>query len=130
MTGQSQIDLFLAKAAQDEYILEKTINDPQASTEIFGFHAQQAAEKLLKAILLKSGSSYPETHRLAELLRLIRKKGVSLPEKFDGLKNLTPFAVEFRYDDLPSEEEESIDREPIFNLIKELRQWTESFVLK
>ncbi len=128
MMAQNQIDLLMEKAVQDEYILKKICDDEEASTEIFGFHAQQAAEKLLKVIILKSGAAYPQTHRLSELLSLISKKCIIYPEKFNEVRNLTPFAVEFRYDAMPRENEESIDRVEILNLIMELRQWVENFL--
>jgi len=45
------VGLLLRKADQDIYLLEKLADDEQAPIEIFGFHAQQSAEKLLKASL-------------------------------------------------------------------------------
>jgi len=39
------VELMLDKAAQDEYVLDKLLADDDAPVEIFGFHAQQAAEK-------------------------------------------------------------------------------------
>ena len=52
MKDDKHVVLLLDKAAQDEYVLDKLLSDPDAPVEVFGFHAQQAAEKLLKAILL------------------------------------------------------------------------------
>lgn len=37
---------FLSKASQDELVLDKLLEDLEVSAEIWGFHAQQAAEKL------------------------------------------------------------------------------------
>ncbi|MEA2045355.1 MAG: HEPN domain-containing protein [Euryarchaeota archaeon] len=70
-----------------------------------GFHGQQAAEKLLKAVLADAGITYPITHRLAELIDLTNDAGLSFPESLDDIRFLTPFAVEFRYDILPKEQE-------------------------
>jgi len=47
--------LLLAKARQDEYVLAQFAENPAAADETFGFHAQQAAEKLLKAALSAQG---------------------------------------------------------------------------
>ena len=64
--------------------------------EVYGFHAQQAAEKLLKAWIAVLGESYPLTHSIETLLKLLAEKGVdTLP--FSNLGAYTPYAVEFRY---------------------------------
>jgi len=128
MPHHKQISLLLTKAAQDEYVLDKLMDDTQAPVEIFGFHAQQAAEKLLKAILAASGTTYPHTHRLVELIDLARSQGINLPDEFEELRYLTPFAVEFRYDVLPDEIEAPIDKSKVLELINNLRSWAESFI--
>ena len=69
---KQHVALLLAKAAQEEYVLDKLLDDSDAPVEIFGFHAQQTAEKLLKAILCHAGIEYPLTHQLVELLDLAR----------------------------------------------------------
>ena len=52
----------LVKAAQDEYVLDKLVADESAPQVIFGFHAQQAVEKLLKAALSHHGLEYQRTN--------------------------------------------------------------------
>ena len=64
--------------------------------EIFGFHAQQAAEKLLKAWLALLGETYPTTHDLARLLAMLSVHDVEAT-RFNELVEYTPFAVQFRY---------------------------------
>ncbi len=44
-------EFLLRKAAKDERALETLHADPGSADEVVGFHAQQAAEKLLKAVL-------------------------------------------------------------------------------
>ena len=39
-----QIELLLAKVAQDEYVLDRFLTDSDAPIEVFGFHAQQVAD--------------------------------------------------------------------------------------
>lgn len=51
MTPAEQARLLLRKAAQDRAVLEKLIDDPVIEATTLGYHAQQAAEKLLKALL-------------------------------------------------------------------------------
>ena len=68
--------------------------------EIFGFHAQQAIEKALKAWLSLAGIEYPRTHDLRQLFELLEQSGESVPEEFHALMHLTDFAVQFRYESL------------------------------
>jgi hypothetical protein len=37
---KQHVVLLLAKAAQDEYVLDKLLDDSDAPLEVFGFHAQ------------------------------------------------------------------------------------------
>ena len=64
--------------------------------EIFGFHVQQAAEKLLKAWLASLGEVYPLSHDLAMLLDMLRERGVDVV-RFDELVDYTGYAVRLRY---------------------------------
>jgi hypothetical protein len=41
--------LLLAKAAEDEWMLLRTVDDPAAPLAAIGFHAQQAVEKRTRA---------------------------------------------------------------------------------
>jgi HEPN domain-containing protein len=130
MKNRAKIELLMKKADEDAYLLDKIIEDINASDEIFGFHAQQAAEKMLKALLLKLDSSFAQTHRIADLIDLVNRKGLAFPERLDELRNLTPFAVIFRYDSLPEENQEPVDRIQIRSLIKELKIWVASSIKK
>ena len=64
--------------------------------EIYGFHVQQAAEKLLKAWIALLGDSYPLTHSIEALLGLLAQRAVDTAPFLD-LGAYTPYAVEFRY---------------------------------
>ena len=63
------------------------------------FHAQQAVEKLLKAVLVFHGIDYQRTHDLHTLTTLLLKHGITPPCSPEELTRLNPFAVTFRYDD-------------------------------
>lgn len=80
-------------AAEDESTLQYPLPD-----HIFGFHAQQSIEKLLKALISAHDRSYPLTHSLEKLLNVLRDCGEALPDLPFSLKRLDPFAVIFRYD--------------------------------
>jgi HEPN domain-containing protein len=61
------------------------------------FDAQQAVEKSLKAILIKLNKSFPKTHSIGILLKLIEEAGVEIPENINQAKLLTVYAVDARY---------------------------------
>lgn len=90
----------LRKAMQDELVLERLVNDRDVDDDTLGFHAQQAAEKLLKAALATVGLAYPRTHDLGVLIDLLAKGGVVLPDELADIDRLTPFGTVFRYDEI------------------------------
>ena len=62
------------------------------------FHAQQAAEKSLKAVLFIKGLEFRRTHDLFELAEKLGQAGVALDFSSAVLARLNPYAVSFRYD--------------------------------
>lgn len=74
---------------------------------LIAYHAQQCAEKYLKAYLVFHRVDFPYTHNIARLLELCADKG----EWVDGLheaEGLTPFAITARY---PGEDEAVTEEE-------------------
>ena len=67
------------------------------------FHAQQAVEKALKAVLLHRSSAFPLTHDLVALAEIAANAGIALPDWRDDLSGLSPYAVETRYPGRPDE---------------------------
>ncbi|MCY3830300.1 MAG: HEPN domain-containing protein [Rhodospirillaceae bacterium] len=96
MSDPKQARILLEAAERDFFALRGMDDDGVFADEIFGFHAQQAAEKLFKAWLSLIGETYPPTHDLVELMEILTPRR---PEaaRFDGLIDYTPFAVQFRY---------------------------------
>lgn len=89
----------LRKAGEDLRAATYLGQDPGGSLWTVGFHAQQAVEKALKAVLMQKGVRYPFTHDIAALIKLVRQAGLSLPPNPDDLPYLTPFGTLFRYED-------------------------------
>jgi HEPN domain-containing protein len=119
-------ELFLKKAVQDMSLLDAILENTGINDEIFGFHAQQAAEKFLKSILAAKAIPFPKTHDLRELRNLLAKENVEIPAVIDALEELTDFAVMFRYDDVRTIIR--LDRKAIQHRLQKLRQWSESRV--
>lgn len=127
MKNRKLAEKFLHKADQDMTVLEKWRQDSDIADEILGFHAQQAAEKMLKALLAYQGIEFPLTHRLTDLIDLSKEHNIALPDRLEDVRFLTPFAVEFRYD-IYEEDEESVDFEEVFTLLAELRKWVNTII--
>ncbi len=81
-------DLNLARLAKDH----KTVLPEQVC-----FHAQQACEKALKAVLLSKGLDFPLVHDIEVLLEVAKTGGLRLPREVREAGALSPYAVEARY---------------------------------
>lgn len=86
---------------------------------------QQAAEKMLKAALGSLGISYRFTHNLGEPIHLLAVNAAPLPPGLERLRDLTPYATEWRYDFIPPEGEDDLDLKPHRELVRRLRTWVE-----
>ena len=115
--------LFLRKAAQDEALLDAVIESDKVSDEVVGFHCQQAAEKMLKALLSDLGVAFHKTHELGALMDALARSGAPLPGEFENLDMLTPFGAVYRYDDYDGGE--SLNRAETLTLLRALRAWVE-----
>ena len=87
----------LLAARRDAVVLEKLLHDLDVDDSILGFHAQQAVEKSLKAVLSRAGVEVRRTHDLAELMDRMTDAGLAPPPHADRLDELNPFAVAARY---------------------------------
>jgi HEPN domain-containing protein len=65
--------------------------------EVVAFHCQQAAEKYLKAVLVRYQIEFPKTHDLIKLLEKVAAAGRSLADSLRFANVLTPYGVEVRY---------------------------------
>jgi len=124
MKQREQALLFVKKACQDEALLSEVVSSRAVSDETFGFHCQQAAEKLLKAILSFYDIEFARTHNLRFLMDLLADAGHRLPDEFSDLDALTPYGTLFRYEDIPADT--VIDREGLLKLIKALKAYTQN----
>ena len=116
--------VLLRKARQDELVLERLLSYRDVDDDTLGFHAQQAAEKLLKAALAVRGLDYPRTHNLGALVELLSKARVTLPEGLADIYRLTPFGTVFRYDEVLPQAGQ--DRSQWLGWIQALRAFVQS----
>ena len=105
---KSKIDLVRAWLKKAENDLLATENSIEAKLyDIASFHAQQCAEKYLKAFLTYHEIEFEKTHAIEDLLLLASQIDDTFAEMIEEGKKLTPYAVEIRYPLLieePSEE--------------------------
>ena len=119
---------YLKKADEDAEVVFRVPDEVLAADSVFGFHAQQAVEKLLKAVLAARAVAFRRTHQIRELMVVLDDAGIPIPPDLADLDELTPFAVEFRYDDVPVGEEPALDRPAIRDRVRRLRAWIESIL--
>lgn len=86
------------------------------------FQAQQAAEKSIKAILIKRGVEFPYVHDLAELLTLLEQTCIEIPNIVKQGERLTRFAVFTRYPGIASPVNYD-EYEEALNLAEEIVRW-------
>lgn len=115
--------VLLEKARGDELALRTLSGVGEVPDELLGFHAQQAVEKLLKAVLARHGVAYEFRHDLEYLGELLDGAGLGRPPDFERALALTPWAVEFRYEDPPSGL--AFDRSAAVELVASIRAWAE-----
>jgi HEPN domain-containing protein len=97
---KSKADLvsgWLEKARRDLLTAERGLYSEEPLTDIVCFHAQQAAEKYLKAYLVWQEIEFPKTHALEDLVLLATQKDPAAAGLQGEVANLTPYAVETRY---------------------------------
>ena len=61
------------------------------------FEAQQAAEKAIKAVMIKRNIEFPYVHDLGRLLELLKQAGEEVTPDIAKAGELTPYAVDTRY---------------------------------
>lgn len=107
------------RKAQSDLVASQLCLSQGLALDAACFHAQQAAEKCLKAYLTAHNITFQFTHNLEKLI----EPCIQLDSSFSTLKfsaqSLTPYAVELRYDDefWPS----STDAEQAFQAATEIK---------
>jgi HEPN domain-containing protein len=120
----------LQKAEQDRHAMNRLLDDLSVADEVIGFHAQQAVEKMIKAVLAYRAIEYRRTHQLEELVAILQDSRISYPPELSEAVSLTPFAVEFRYDVLPIHDDAAppFDRQWAKRCVDSVANWASSIV--
>ena len=125
MTPLDLAKAYLAKGQDDQALLDRIVDDEAITDAIFGFHAQQAAEKYLKAVLAIDQERPERTHDLRALADQCEQSGHPLPDDLQEVLELSPFAVQERY---PFAHTPPIDANKTLGLLADMWRWAEQIV--
>jgi HEPN domain-containing protein len=119
--GRDLAKVLARKADGDAKAMRRLAPDPEIDDEAVGFHAQQAIEKWLKAVMALQGLEEARIHDLGRLLEILDEAGVDSPPGADWLDDLSIYAVPLRYADLL--DAEPLDRDAVLALVSEVGEW-------
>jgi HEPN domain-containing protein len=118
---RAEAEVLVRKAKDDANAMRLLAPDAEISDEIIGFHAQQAVEKWLKAVLGSRGVEFEYTHDLRRLIAEVTAAVGEFPFDNAQVIALTEHAVPLRYDEIL--DTEPIDRQATLVLVNEVGDW-------
>jgi HEPN domain-containing protein len=98
MKGQRDAAEGLLLKAQNDLFAAETVIVTGKALDTVAFHAQQAVEKSLKALLILQAVEYPLTHDLTRLLRLALAHYAALAAYEPEVDRFALYGVMVRYD--------------------------------
>lgn len=87
---------WLAVVDDDLRQVVNNLHGPLPSLAGAAYHCQQAAEKLVKAVLVETRTPFSKTHDIGALVGLLPASH-PLKTRLAGLAKLTPYGVAYRY---------------------------------
>ncbi|MGC2375174.1 MAG: HEPN domain-containing protein [Solirubrobacteraceae bacterium] len=88
----------LLGAAENDELMARSLLPVEGVTDAgIGYHAQQAVEKAIKAVLAAHDVKFRFSHNLDYLKDACKESGIELPSTLEGMEELTPFAAAERY---------------------------------
>jgi len=103
---------WIVRAEEDIMMARSAIRRKQPLPYSACFHAQQCAEKYLKALLVSKKVIFPKTHDLLLLQALCEQAGIFIGVDLKQLNTLSDYAVRVRYpgeDPTPDEASEALE---------------------
>lgn len=92
------VQQWLDRAGRDLATSEILLRAEFEDYENAGFHAQQATEKFIKALLVRHQIPFPKSHDIAVLRQLVARVDAQLADKLAAADALTPYGVEYGCD--------------------------------
>ena len=130
--SREHAQVLMHRAHDDQWMLNRLLEDPQAPQWGLGFHAQQAVEKAIKAVLTANSVEFPRTHDVAMVLDLLSSNGLDQPPGAAELTRLTPFGAALWYDDAPDADgqEPELDGSWLRVSVQRTVEWAERMVAR
>jgi len=97
MSDSNDPSAWVERAEEDYAVLQSCLRRRKPLTSSACFHAQQCAEKYLKAILVAHNQPFPKTHDLRILSDLCQQAGVILGLDINRIDAISFYAVNTRY---------------------------------
>ena len=111
---------WLAKAEGDFHTASRELQVTELPNfDAVCFHAQQAVEKLMKALLIQHGIVPPRTHDLPQLDQLLQTACSDWSWPIEELRFVTRAAVDFRY---PGEMADADEARESFVICERIRE--------
>jgi HEPN domain-containing protein len=111
---------WVKKAEEDYAIAVLLLRRKKPLTYGVTFHAQQCAEKYIKALLVLHGQIPAKTHDLVALSNQCLQVGIILPIHTKELQLLTDYAVRVRY---PGDDPTPDDAKQMLEIAKAVRKY-------
>ena len=126
---QHQYEIYYNKATADLVFVQQifVLHNPLIDKCIILFHLHQAAEKYLKSFLSFKKIHFGKLHDIRKILDLYIEHGINVPPNAEEFVELTPYAVEGRYDFIT---DDNIDVPRFIILLEQLRIFVADHVYK
>lgn len=125
MTEISELKSWIAYAEQDYSAARALLQPKKPLHGAVCFHAQQCAEKYLKALLILKDVDFPKTHDLPTLNTLCSQNGIFTGFDPQQLADLTKYAVQARY---PGSQPTREETKEAIEIAKTVRRFARSFL--
>jgi len=124
---QHQYEIYYNKATADLVLVQQVfvLKNPLIDESIILFHLQQAAEKYLKSFLSFKNIHFGKLHDIKKILDLYIESGIEIPPDAEAFIELTPYAVEGRYDFIVNN---TIDIPRFMLLLEQLKIFIENLI--
>jgi len=125
MTDINELKSWIAHAEDDYSAAKILIRGRKPLLYSTCFHAQQCAEKYMKALLIYKDQDFPKVHDLSTLDDLCSSAGIFLGIDGTGLELLSGYAVGSRY---PGDEPTLEETKEALEIAKTVRRFARSFL--
>ncbi|OIN92084.1 MAG: DNA-binding protein [Anaerolineae bacterium CG03_land_8_20_14_0_80_58_20] len=125
MNAESDFEIWIDHAEDDANAAGKLLRGKKPSIYGACFHAQQCAEKYMKALLVVKGKRFPMIHDLVTINDLLQRAGINMEVSENDLGLLSSYAVRARYS---GEHPEMEDAKEAIQIAKTIRKFSRTFL--